>query len=51
MIMSFHLLGRYIEAKAMGRASQAIRKLLQLEAKTARIIIDEEEKEVPIDED
>ncbi len=50
MIMSFHLLGRYIEAKAMGRASQAIRKLLQLEAKTARIMVDGEEKEVPIDE-
>ena len=51
MIMSFHLLGRFIEAKAMGRASQAIRKLLQLEAKTARIIIDEEEKEGARDRD
>jgi len=50
MIMSFHLLGRYIEAKAMGRASQAIRKLLELEAKTARILVDGEEKEVPVDE-
>lgn len=50
MIMAFHLLGRYIEAKAMGRASQAIRKLLELEAKTARILIDGEEKEVPVDE-
>ena len=50
MIMSFHLLGRYIEAKAMGRASQAIRKLLELEAKTARILIDGEEKEIPVDE-
>lgn len=50
MIMSFHLLGRYIEAKAKGRASQAIRKLLELEAKTARILVDGEEKEVPVDE-
>jgi len=50
MIMSFHLTGRYIEAKAKGRASQAIRKLLELEAKTARILVDGEEKEVPIDE-
>ncbi len=50
MIMAFHLLGRYIEAKAMGRASQAIRKLLELEAKTARIIVDGKEKEVPLDE-
>ncbi|MDH5267958.1 MAG: heavy metal translocating P-type ATPase, partial [Candidatus Bathyarchaeota archaeon] len=50
MIMSFHLLGRYIEAKAKGRASQAIRKLLELEAKTARILVDDEEREVPLDE-
>ncbi len=50
MIMSFHLLGRYIEAKAKGRASQAIRKLLELEAKTARIMVDGEEREVPVDE-
>ncbi|UCE28891.1 MAG: copper-translocating P-type ATPase [Candidatus Bathyarchaeota archaeon] len=50
MIMSFHLTGRYIEAKAKGRASQAIRRLLELEAKTARILRDGEEVEVPIDE-
>ena len=50
MIMSFHLLGRYIEAKAKGRASQAIRKLLELEAKTARVLVDGKEKEVPVDE-
>jgi Cu+-exporting ATPase len=50
MIMSFHLTGRYIEAKAKGRASQAIRRLLELEAKTARILRDGEEVEVPIGE-
>ncbi len=50
MIMSFHLTGRYVEAKAKGRASQAIRRLLQLEAKTARIIRQGNEVEVPIDE-
>ncbi len=50
MIMAFHLLGRYIEAKAKGRASSAIRKLLELEAKTARILVDGEEKEIPLDE-
>ncbi len=50
MIMSFHLLGRYIEAKAKGRASQAIRKLLELEAKTARILVDGKEQEIPVDE-
>jgi Cu+-exporting ATPase len=50
MIMSFHLTGRFIEAKAKGRASQAIRRLLELEAKTARILRDGKEVEVSIDE-
>jgi len=51
MIMAFHLTGRYVEASARGRASQAIRKLLELGAKTARILVHGgEEREVPIDE-
>ena len=50
MIMSFHLTGRYFEAKAKGKASQAIRRLLKLEAKNARILVDGEEREVPIQE-
>lgn len=50
MIMAFHLTGRYIEESAKGRASQAIRKLLELGAKTARVEKDGAEVEVPIDE-
>ena len=50
MIMAFHLTGRYIETKARGKASQAIRKLLELGAKSARIIVDGEEKEIPIEQ-
>jgi Cu+-exporting ATPase len=50
MIMAFHLTGRYIEVKARGRASEAITKLLTLEAKTARIIVNGLEKEIPADE-
>jgi Cu+-exporting ATPase len=50
MIMAFHLTGRYVEASAKGRASQAIRKLLELGAKTARILVEGSEREVPIDE-
>ena len=50
MIMSFHLTGRFFEARAKGRASQAIRKLLKLEAKSARVLVDGEEKEVPVQE-
>ncbi|MGC9357146.1 MAG: heavy metal translocating P-type ATPase [Anaerolineae bacterium] len=50
MIMAFHLTGRYIEETAKGRASQAIRKLLELGAKTAHIVRDGEEVEVPIEQ-
>ena len=50
MIMSFHLTGRYVEAKAKGRASQAIRRLFELEAKTARILKDGKEFEVSVDD-
>ncbi len=47
-IMTFHLLGRYLEAKAKGRASQAIRRLLTMGAKTARVERDGEEAEVAV---
>ena len=50
MIMAFHMTGRYVEESAKGRASQAIRKLLELGAKTARILRDGTEVEVQIDE-
>ncbi len=49
MIMAFHLTGRYVEETAKGRASQAIRKLLELGAKTARVLVDGREVEVPIE--
>ncbi|HIC93449.1 MAG TPA: heavy metal translocating P-type ATPase, partial [Anaerolineae bacterium] len=49
MIMAFHLTGRYVEATAKGRASQAIRKLLELGAKTARVLVNGKEVEIPIE--
>jgi P-type Cu+ transporter len=49
-IMTFHLVGKYLEVRAKGRASQAIKKLIQMGAKTARIIINGEEVEVPVKE-
>lgn len=49
MIMAFHLTGRYIEETAKGRASQAIKKLLELGAKTARVVRNGEEVEIPIE--
>jgi Cu+-exporting ATPase len=48
MIMAFHLTGRYIETKAKGHASDAITKLLTLEATTARVIRDGKESEIPV---
>ena len=48
MIMTFHLTGRYLEALARGRASQAIRGLIELGAKTARVMRNDVEVEVSI---
>ncbi|MBS3080264.1 cadmium-translocating P-type ATPase [Candidatus Pacearchaeota archaeon] len=50
MIMAFFTTGKYVEAKARGRASQEIRKLLELGAKKARVIKNNEEIEIPIEE-
>lgn len=50
MIMAIHLTGRFIEARARGRASAAIKKLLELGAKTARVIRDGSEIEIPVEQ-
>ena len=48
-ITTFHLIGRYLEARAKGRASQAIRKMLELGAKSAVLLRDGKEVQVPIE--
>ncbi|MEO7398637.1 MAG: heavy metal translocating P-type ATPase [Ilumatobacteraceae bacterium] len=48
LIIAFLLLGRYFEATAKGRASSAIRKLLEMGAKEARIVVDGIEAMVPV---
>lgn len=50
MIMAFHLTGRYIETKARGRASEAITRLLTLEAASANVIENGQERESPLSE-
>jgi len=50
MIMAFHLTGRYFEARARGRASEAIRKLLELEPDTATLLLDGHEVRVAVGE-
>ena len=50
MIITFILLGRLLEARARGRASQAIRSLLDLRPPTARVLRDGGEIELPVDQ-
>lgn len=45
-IMTFHLLGKFLEARAKGKASLAIKKLIDLGTKTATILVDGEQIEV-----
>ncbi len=50
VIVSLILLGRYFEAKAKGRTSQAIQHLVGMQAKTARVHHNGQVTEVPIAE-
>ena len=47
VVIAFLLLGRWFEARAKGRASQTIRRLLELGSKEARLVVDGEERLVP----
>ena len=47
IIITLILLGRLLESKARGKAGDAIRKLMDLQPRTARVIRDGEEKEIP----
>ena len=49
-IIGLVLLGRYMEAKARGRASEAIRSLMDLQPATARVIRDGEHVDVPVED-
>jgi Cu+-exporting ATPase len=50
VIAALILLGRYFEARSRGQASEAIEKLVELGAKTAHVIRDGEDRDVPIDD-
>lgn len=50
MIITLILLGRLLEARARGKTSMAIKRLMGLKPKTARIIRDNKETDIPIDE-
>lgn len=49
-IISFILLGQTLEARARGKTSEAIKKLMGLKPKTARVIKNGNETDVPIDQ-
>jgi len=50
IVITLVMLGKYLEAKAKGSASEAIKKLLKLGAKNARVIKDGKEIEVSIED-
>lgn len=50
IIITLIILGKLLEVRAKGQTSEAIKKLLGLQAKTARVIRDGEEKDIPIED-
>jgi Cu+-exporting ATPase len=50
LLIMFVSLGKFLEAKAKGKTSEAIAKLMQLAPKTARVKISDEEKDIPIEQ-
>lgn len=50
IIIALILLGKYLESRSKGKTSEAIKKLMGLQPKTAIVIKDEKEIEIPIEE-
>ncbi|MGJ7458451.1 heavy metal translocating P-type ATPase [Halomonas sp. RA08-2] len=50
MVIGLVLLGNALELRARGRTSEALKRLLDLQSRTARVIRDGEERELDIDE-
>ncbi len=50
LIIVFILLGRLLEARAKGQTSEAIKKLIGLQPKTARVIREGKEIDIPVEE-
>jgi Cu+-exporting ATPase len=48
-IITLILLGRFLEQRARGQTSEAIRKLIGMQPKTARVVRDQVESDVPIE--
>ena len=50
IIIVLILMGRFLEARAKGQTSEAIRKLVGLQAKTARVLHDGHETDIPVED-
>lgn len=50
VILTLILLGKYLEAAAKGKTSEAIKKLIGLQAKTARVVREEKERDILIED-
>jgi Cu+-exporting ATPase len=50
VIIALILLGRMLESRAKGQTSDAIRRLMDLQAKTARVVRDGRETDIPVEE-
>ncbi|TET16541.1 MAG: copper-translocating P-type ATPase, partial [Dehalococcoidia bacterium] len=50
IIIALILLGRFLEARAKGQTSEAIKKLIGMQAKTARVVRQGQELDIPIEE-
>jgi Cu+-exporting ATPase len=50
VIITLIILGKYLEAVAKGRTSEAIKKLMGLQARTARVVRDGQEQDIPVED-
>ncbi len=50
VVTALVVLGLALEIKAKGRTSEAIKKLIGLQAKTARVVRDGKEVDIPVEE-
>lgn len=50
LLITFVLLGKFLEAKAKARANDAVKRLVGLQAKTARVVVNDETKDIPIED-
>src|SRR6056297_1586521 len=49
MLILFIRFGKWLESRAKGRAGDALKKLLQLQAKTAILLVNGKEKKIPVE--